>query len=162
MSIVLDINHAMISYYRNDPRRVFHFTKVHALCRLIALSENIEEKTLQILEIAALMHDIGIKISEMKYHSSAGNYQQTEGPPEAMKILDELGVATDVSERVCYLIGHHHTYKEISGIDYQILIEADFLVNAYEEEMNAAQIVSMRKLFRTQTGSALLEKLYSF
>ena len=161
MSIVLDVNHAMVAYYRNDPRRIFHFTKVHALCRLIALSENLEEKTMQILEIAALMHDIGIKISKMKYHSSAGNYQQTEGPPEAMKILDELGVAPDVSERVCYLIGHHHTYKEIDGIDYQILIEADFLVNAYEDEMNHSQITAMRKLFRTQTGLALLEELYS-
>ena len=31
--------------------------------------------------------------------------------------------------RVEYLVGHHHTYKDIDGLDYQILVEADFLVN---------------------------------
>ena len=34
-----------------------------------------------------------------------------------------------VTERVAYLIGHHHTYDKIEGMDYQILVEADFLVN---------------------------------
>ena len=37
-------------------------------------------------------------------------------------------------ERICYLIGHHHTYDKIDGTDYQILVDADFLVNLYEED----------------------------
>ena len=48
-------------------------------------------------------------------------------------MLKELGFDQDVSNRVQYLIAHHHTYDAIDGIDYQILIEADFLVNMYEE-----------------------------
>ena len=44
-----------------------------------------------------------------------------------------LGFAENVIERVCYLIGHHHTYTGIEGRDYQILVEADFLVNLYED-----------------------------
>ena len=38
-------------------------------------------------------------------------------------------------ERICYLIGHHHTYKDVDGADYQLLLEADFLVNAYEDAL---------------------------
>ena len=160
MNKVLEVNRAMIAYYRNDPKRIFHFTKVHALCRYIALCEGIDEATSEILEIAALTHDIGIKNSEIKYQSSAGNYQQTEGPPEAEKLLTNLGVLSETIERVSYLIAHHHTYRNIDGMDYQILVEADFLVNAYEDELSPAQIESMRKLFRTETGLILLGQLY--
>ena len=28
-------------------------------------------------------------------------------------------------ERICFIIGHHHTYKAIDGLDFQILVEAD-------------------------------------
>ncbi len=35
-------------------------------------------------------------------------------------------------ERVSYLVGHHHTLNVIAGMDYQILAEADFIVNAGE------------------------------
>ncbi|MFA0816641.1 MAG: HD domain-containing protein [Anaerofustis sp.] len=161
MDRVLAVNSAMINYYRNDPKRMFHFTKVHALCRYIGMCERIDEATAEILEIAALTHDIGIKNSEIKYQSAAGNYQQTEGPPEAEALLKTLGIPSEIMDRVSYLIAHHHTYKEIDGIDYQILIEADFLVNAYEEGLKSAQIESMRKLFRTETGLMLLGALYS-
>ena len=34
--------------------------------------------------------------------------------------------------RVAYLVGHHHSPEQIDGIDYQILIEADYIVNASE------------------------------
>lgn len=34
--------------------------------------------------------------------------------------------------RVAYLVGHHHRPEQINGIDYQILIEADYIVNASE------------------------------
>ena len=34
--------------------------------------------------------------------------------------------------RVAYLVGHHHTLRNIHGPDYQILIEADYIANASE------------------------------
>ena len=34
--------------------------------------------------------------------------------------------------RVAYLVGHHHSPEQIDAIDYQILIEADDIVNASE------------------------------
>ena len=64
-------------------------------------------------------------------------------------------------ERVCWLVGHHHTYTNISGIDYQLLVEADFLVNIFEDGFSAEMIENVRnKIFRTQSGIQCLEDMY--
>ena len=83
--------------------------------------------------MAAIVHDIGIHKAEKKYGQCGGKLQEKEGPPEAEKLLKKLGADRETIDRVCYLVGHHHTYTEIDGLDYQILIEADFLVNLYED-----------------------------
>ena len=80
-----------------------------------------------IIETAALTHDIGIHVCEEKYGNCNGKLQEKEGPAIAKKLLEKLGFDKDVSDRVQYLIAHHHTYDNIDGIDYQILVEADEL-----------------------------------
>ena len=140
MNLIGQIINAMIAYYAGDVRRINHFLKVYGFAKAIGEMEGLDESTQEIIEIAALTHDIGIKNSEKKYNSSAGNYQQIEGPPEAKKLLAELGIELGVIDRVCWLIAHHHTYTDIQGIDYQILVEADFLVNAYEDDMSHESI----------------------
>lgn len=151
----------MIKYYEKDPRRVNHFLKVYSFAKSIGELEKLDDKTQYILEVAAIMHDIGIKISEEKYNSSAGNYQEIEGPPIAREMLSKLGLDESLIERVCYLIGHHHTYNKVDGIDYQILIEADFLVNIYEDEIKEPQMNSIKeKYFKTSAGIEFLNNLY--
>jgi HD superfamily phosphodiesterase len=151
----------MIKYYAKDPRRVNHFLKVFSFSKSIGELEKLDEKTQDILEIAAVMHDIGIKLSEEKYNSSAGNYQEIEGPPVAKEMLLKYNFEGAFIDRVCYLIGHHHTYGEIDRIDYQILIEADFLVNIYEDEIKIPQIESIKeKYFKTKAGTEFLINLY--
>ena len=98
-----------------------------------------------ILEAAAYTHDIGIRVAEEKYGKCDGKLQVQEGPIVAQKILSELGFENYMIERICYLIGHHHTYSNIDGMDYQILIEADFLVNLYEDKSNIFAIKSAYK-----------------
>ena len=98
--------------------------------------ENVDAETLFILETAALTHDIGIHLCEEKYGNCNGKLQEKEGPAIAEKLLSDLGFSGEVSERVQYLIAHHHTYNNIDGIDYQILVEADFLVNMCEDELS--------------------------
>ncbi len=151
----------MISYYTGDAARIQHFLKVHALSRLIGQMECLNEKTLFTLEAAAYVHDIGIKPAEEKYNSSAGKYQEELGPAEADKMLSELGFERDVIDRVCYLVGHHHTYKNIDGLDYQILVEADFLVNIFEEhEPRQAAEATLKNIFLTEAGIRLFHDMY--
>ena len=119
----------MIEYYMGDPARIHHFLKVHSFAKLIGEEEGLDAETQEILEAAALVHDIGIKIAEEKYGSDAGPLQEKEGPTAAKQILEKSGYAGALIDRVCYLVGHHHTYTDIDRADYQILVEADFLVN---------------------------------
>ena len=83
MNNIGQITHAMIAYYIGDAQGINHFLKVYGFARTIGELEKLDEKSQGILEIAALTHDIGIKNSIKKYNSSAGEYQQIEGPPEA-------------------------------------------------------------------------------
>lgn len=161
MDMINSVLNAMISYYAGDTKRINHFLKVYGFAKLIGAMEKLDDDKQEILEIAALTHDIGIKNSEAKYHSSSGNYQQIEGPPEARKMLESLAIDKDVMERVCWLIAHHHTYSHIDSIDYQILVEADFLVNIFEDEMPVSSIKNIReKIFKTESGLSLLNDLY--
>ena len=152
----------MISYYSGDPKRIQHFTKVHSYAKLIGEREQLSPEELYILEAAAYTHDIGIKPAEEKYGSSAGKLQEQEGPAVARGMLMRLGFAENVIERVCYLIGHHHTYDNIEGLDYQILVEADFLVNLYEDDVNRHGIEqAYQQIFRTQTGKEIFNQMYT-
>ena len=73
-----------------------------------------------------------------------------------------LGGFTDHEmDRICFLIGHHHTYNHIDGLDYQILVEADFLVNLYEDNCSQHAIdAACKNIFKTQAGISLLRDMY--
>jgi len=161
MDTINRVLHAMISYYTADARRVNHFLKVYGYAKAIGTMEGLDATTQGTLEIAALTHDIGIRNSEMKYHDSNGEHQQLEGPPEAKKMLEALAVDKPIIERVCWLIAHHHTYNNIDSSDYQILVEADFIVNIFEDNMSVPSIKNIReKVFKTKSGLKILNSLY--
>lgn len=151
----------MINYYRNDPKRIQHFTKVHSYAKLIGELEQIKEEELFILETAALVHDIGIKVAEEKYGSCEGKLQEKEGPAVAEEMLKRLGFSEAVTARVSYLVGHHHTYGTIEGADYQILVEADFLVNFYEDDVKKESVMqAYDKIFRTESGRRICREMF--
>ncbi len=152
---------AMIAYYAGDPKRIHHFLKVYAFAKAIGQEEGLDPETQATLETAALVHDIGIRPSEEKYGSSAGRYQEQEGPAPARAMLAALGVSPQRIDRVCYLVAHHHTYHPTDGADHQILLEADFLVNAYEDGLTEEAVrTAGQKLFRTAAGRRYLEEMY--
>ena len=156
-----DLYMKMMEYYGGDPARLQHFVKVHSFSRIIGIKEGLSGKEQLILEAAAYVHDIGIKPAEEKYGSSAGPYQEKEGPAVAEAMLGELGFAEDVISRVSYLVGHHHTYKNIDGMDYQILVEADFLVNLFEDHVSKAGIChAYDSIFKTETGKKICREMY--
>ena len=161
MKMMNKLHMAMIELYRGDAKRIQHFCKVHSYAKMIAEMENVDADTLFILETAALTHDIGIHLCEQKYGNSNGKLQETEGPAIAEKLLEELEFPREVSERVQYLIAHHHTYDNIDGIDYQILVEADFLVNLFEDKVSPEGCKNAyHKIFRTESGKRLYQTMY--
>lgn len=150
----------MIAYYGNDLKRTHHALKVHNFARTIAKLEGLSSEEQLTLEIAAVLHDIGIPESERKYNSSAAGYQEKEGPPIARELLKDLDLDKKMVERVCFMIGHHHTYEKVDKTDFQILFEADFLVNMYEGRAGKDRIIErQKKMFKTKTGNAILNSM---
>lgn len=154
---------AMFEYDRLDPKRIQHFVKVHALARTIALAEGMDPKQRYVVEAAALVHDIGIHESERIYGDSIGTHQEELGPKEARPMMERLGYAPEVIDRVCWLVARHHHYGGAHDDDLQVLIEADMLVNVYEDseddvDARRRMAESLReRVFRTKTGLKLLE-----
>lgn len=151
----------MIAYNYGCPELINHALKVFSFASAIGQLQNLDPDTQQTLELAAILHDIGIRASEQKYHSYSGRYQQVEGPPIAETMLSEAGIPQVMRERVCFLIAHHHEYDHIDGLDYQILVEADFLVNLFEERASRETVQQVRaNIFRTTAGLQFLADLF--
>jgi HD superfamily phosphohydrolase YqeK len=159
--LIDNILDSAISYNGSDVKRINHLLKVFSFAHHIGIMEQCDAEIQTIIDISALLHDIGIHEAERKHNSSAGNWQEIEGPPVAQELLKGFHLDDAIKERILFLIGHHHHYKIIDDIDFQILVEADFLVNIFEDEMDEHSIENIKeKIFKTKTGIQLLEKLY--
>lgn len=152
----------MVEYYKGDPKRIQHFVKVHSFAKLIGECEGLSADETVVLEAAALVHDIGIKPAEAQYGECGGKLQEKLGGEPAEIMLREIGFDEAVTSRVKYLVGHHHTYTDIDGMDYQILVEADFLVNLYEDGCSDnAVAAACNSIFVTKTGKMLLNTMFA-
>ena len=151
----------MIMYFQNDVQRINHALKVYGFAVTISGMESVSDLEAQTISHAAVLHDIGIKEAERKYNSTAGKYQEIEGPPIAKKMLSNNGMEAATIDRVCYLIANHHSYQRINGLDFQILVEADFLVNIFENNLDKNAVQSIKnKYFKTEKGIELINTLY--
>lgn len=151
----------MIAFYHGDLHDINHFLKVHAYAKTIGELEGLDPLTQQTLEIAAIVHDIACPFCREKYGNTNGKLQESEGEALAREFLSGMGCSGELVERVCYLVAHHHTYTGVDGMDYQILLEADFLVNADESGMGKKAILNtLQKVFQTESGIRLLKEIY--
>lgn len=151
----------MTDYYRGDPARIQHFVKVHSFARLIGHREGLGEEELLILEASALVHDIGIKPAEAIYGNCDGKRQEELGPQAAREMLAQCGFSPEQTGRIAWLVGHHHTYTDIDGMDYRILVEADFLVNLYEDGSTTEAVAAAYKnIFRTESGKKICRDMF--
>lgn len=151
----------MIKYSNGNLHDIQHFLKVYAYTKTIGECEGVSPYQQKTVEIAAILHDIACPLCRKKYGNTNGKYQELEGPALTEEFLQDTGLPEEMIRRVSFLVGHHHTIDKIDGIDYQILLEADYLVNADEANYSAANIQNTKeKLFRTRTGTALLQSIY--
>lgn len=153
---------SMVAYDSGDARRCQHLLKVHDLAATIGTLEGLAAEDLFVLEAAAIIHDVGIHVSEGRSGGDSGRNQQLYGPAEGRKVMEEVGCfSPQEQDAVAFLIAHHHTYAGISSPSWQMLVEADFLVNLYENGAPAEEIRRVReRIFRTKTGLALFDAMF--
>ena len=158
---ICDAVSKMISASKGNQHDICHFMKVWAYARMIGEAEGLDECTQKTLEFAAVVHDIACPLLRKEHGNAPGNLQEIYGPPLVREFYKNSGIDDETLDRICYLVGHHHTYTKVDGMDYQILLEADFLVNAGENEKDRRHVLSFcDKVFKTATGKAMLEEIY--
>lgn len=150
----------MKKYFGTDFKRVQHAINVAKVAEQILKKEG--GNPLVVIG-AAYLHDIGIHEAEKKYGTPSGPYQEMEGPTIAREILERLGVQKEMIDEICDIISHHHSPREEETLNFQILYEADWLVNIEEEGIlkNRKELEELlERAFRTVTGKQLAEERY--
>ena len=150
----------MKKYFGVDFKRVNHALNVASYAEQILKLEGGDPL---IVLAAAYLHDIGIHEAEKKYQSSSGGYQEIEGPGIAKEILEKLNVQKELIEEICDIIGHHHHPRVEETLNFQILYEADGLVNLKENGVSKdrEQVQKIiREVFKTTTGKQFAERIY--
>ncbi len=161
MLTIAQLMERMIAFSKGNIHDIDHFVRVWNYARTIAELEGVDEGTRFVLEVAAIVHDIACPLCREKYGNTNGRHQEAEGAPMAAAFLADSGMTAAQIERVAYLVGHHHTFTEIDGIDYQILIEADYIANATENGWSGDNVRNfVGKYFTTAAGKRLVAEIF--
>ncbi len=151
----------MIDYANGNIHDIGHLTHVWTYAKTIGELEGLDQQTQFILETAAITHDIACPLCREKYGSADGKRQEQEGPALVRAFLADTGMTPEQIQRVAYLVGHHHTLHDIDGPDYQILIEADYIVNACEGGYDKKTVGAfIDKFMRTQSGRRIAKAVF--
>jgi len=147
-------------YFGKDKRRIDHAKNVMGFAEELLRHEKADW---HIVIPASILHDVGIKVAEQKHGSSAGHYQEREGPAIARDILVKVGVKEDDINEICEIIAHHHSPGKINTQNFKVLYDADWLVNLNGEvdikDKNKLKEV-INKVFLTKTGEEMARKTY--
>ena len=162
--ITAEVMEKMIAFSHSDGAtldEINHFLKVFSLASTIGRCEGLSPEEQQTLEIAAILHDIGCPYCRQNFGHTKGLYQQREGARIGKEFLADVDIPEDMKKEIVDLIACHHTFHRVKSRVHQVLLEADFLVNAGDGEQYHRVIGGFRKhVFGTETGLALLEQMY--
>ncbi len=150
----------MKKYFGTDFKRVNHALKMARHAEQIL---KIEGGNPLVVLGAAFLHDIGIHEAEKRHGNTSGHYQEKEGPSVAREILNRLDIEKEIVDEICDIIGHHHHPREEETLNFQILYEADWLVNIEEDGFfkDREELETLiGKVFKTMTGKKFAEDLY--
>jgi HD superfamily phosphodiesterase len=146
--------------FGDDQKRIEHALAVLDYSEQI---QNVEGGDSLVVKAAAILHDIGIHEAEHKYGSSAGKYQEIEGPPIAKGILEKYDIPVEAIEHICKIIANHHSANEIDSIELRIVWDADQIVNLTEHSRGASNARLEKiidKNFKTGEGRRIASELF--
>ena len=86
----------MIIFSKGNLHDINHFMKVYAFAKLIGESENLDKNTQNILETAAILHDIACPVCRKKYGNTNGKFQEIEGVPLVLDFFKDFKIILTV------------------------------------------------------------------
>ena len=158
---IAEILEKMIAFSDGNLHDIDHLIRVWTYAKTIGELEGLDADTQYILEVAAITHDIACPLCREKYGNTNGKLQEEEGVPMVRTFLPDCGMCTEQIDRVAYLVGHHHTFSGIDGIDYQILIEADYIANATENGYSRENVTNfINKIMKSESGKRIAKLVF--
>lgn len=152
----------MIAFLDGNIHDIDHLIRVWTYSKTIGELEGLDAQTQFVLEVAAITHDIACPLCREKYGNTNGKHQEQEGEVMVRDFLAGTGLSEELIDRIAFLIGHHHTFTGIDGIDYQILVEADYIANATENGYSQQNVENfMQKIIKTQSGKRILKSIFA-
>ena len=151
---------AMECEFEGDRRRVDHALMVLDWAGQI-LAETPASR--EVVEAAAILHDVGIPAAEQKHGSSAAKWQELEGPPVAERILRAHSADDATILHVCEIIANHHSDGGIDTPEFRIIWDADWMVNTASRIRQADADERHRMIetiFKTPRGRELARETY--
>jgi urease accessory protein UreE len=148
----------MNEIFRDIPYGIVHTMKVLDNAERIMESYEIDDELEELISITAILHDIGAVEAQKKHNSMEGKFQELEGPLIAKDILLQIDYQQSKINRICYIIGNHHSPSKIDGLDFEIQWDADLLENLAVDEVlndNKRLVMYIENNFRTEKGKEL-------
>lgn len=138
---------AMKEHYGANEQKIKHFVSVYTLSKTIGELEKLPQQTQEYLEIASLVCNI----------------ESDNTPPHiaARQLLSSVDIDTNILQRVCYIVEHYSDFDHITGLDHQILLEANMIVDFKEQGTDTTEIIRCANTrFMTNYGKAFLKKAF--
>lgn len=154
------LDHEMRNIFGDDQKRIDHALGVLNYAEKIQQSEGGDPL---VVKAAAILHDIGIHKAEEIHHSTAGKYQEIQGPPIARDIMARLKLDHAVIDHVAQIIANHHSARDIDTTEFRIIWDADWLINIPDElgELDKGELKKkIDNIFKTDTGREMAIKLF--
>lgn len=158
---IAQIMEKMLASSEGNIHDIDHLLRVWSYASTIGELERLDSETQFILEAAAITHDIACPLCREKYGNTNGKYQEAEGEPMVRRFFEDTDLRPDQIDRIAYLVAHHHTFHDIDGADYQILVEADYIANASENACSIGNIENfMQKIMKTDGARRLTKAVF--
>jgi len=161
--LVDHLTEAMQGVFAENQGMIEHTMKVYGYAMQIQQDEGGDSL---IVQAGALLHDIGIPKAKEVHGSSAGKYQEIEGPPIARKIMTKLDMKAEQIDLVCRIIANHHSAADPATVatpEFKAVWDADWLVNfpgRYREKSSEEKQDLIEQTFKTAKGKALARSMF--
>ena len=118
----------LIEYFANDNRRIEHAFAVLKEAELLQFKSDTAYDD-EIVIASALLHDVGIKMSEEKLGYNNGKTQEEFGPPVAEELLRSINLPQAKINIVKDIIANHHSPSRYDYPELELLKKADRIIN---------------------------------